>query len=209
MVSFTRACKGSEAPSVNVYSTSRDGLGRRGLRWAVLLLCLFSVSLQARETRIYDTRTMLVDGVYRVGAHIEFDLNDTLNDALRNGVPLTVELRIEVLRERRWLWPETVAELRQRFELQYHALSRSYLVRNYSTGAKLSFPTLEEALAYIGNVYNLPLIDAHLLEPDQRYLVRMRVDIDVEALPTPVRLWAYLSSQWSLKSDWKQWPLQP
>jgi len=37
----------------------------------------------------------------------------------------------------------------------------------------------------------------------------MRADLDVESLPTPVRLWAYLGSAWSLKGDWYQWLLQP
>ncbi len=175
-----------------------------------MLLCLVGANqADARETRILEARTLLVDNVYRLGAHIDFDFNDTLEGALRNGVPLLLELRIEVLRERQWLWSELVAELRQRFKLEYHALSRRYLVKNFSTGGQHSFRTMQDALDYIGNIYDLPLIDAQLLKQDERYSVRMRADIDVEALPTPVRLWAYLGSEWSLKSKWYRWPLQP
>lgn len=174
------------------------------------LVCLLGgTQAAARETRIVEARTLLVENVYRLGAHIEFDFNETLEDALHNGVPLLIELRIEVLRERQWLWPELVAELRQRFKLEYHALSRRYLVKNFSTGGQHSFRTMLDALNYIGNIYDLPLIDAQLLKEDQQYSVRMRADIDVEALPTPVRLWAYLGSEWSLKSKWFRWPLQP
>ena len=68
---------------------------------------------------------------------------------------------------------------------------------------------MSDALEYIGNVYDLPLIDANLLDPQHTYMVRMRADLDVESLPTPVRLWAYLGSAWSLKGDWYRWPLQP
>jgi hypothetical protein len=82
-------------------------------------------------------------------------------------------------------------------------------VKNYSTGVQHSFLELDEALDYTGNIYDLPLIDANLLKPEQSYSVRMRADLDIESLPTPVRLWAYLGSDWSLKSDWHQWPLQP
>jgi len=163
----------------------------------------------ARETRISSVRTLLADGVYRIGANVDFEFNETLHDALHNGVPLLIELRFEVLRQRRWLWAGLVAELRQRFELQYHALSQRYLVSNYSTGVQHIFSTMNDALEYIGNVYDLPLIDANLLEPHHTYMVRMRADLDVESLPTPVRLWAYLGSAWSLKGDWYQWPLQP
>jgi len=177
--------------------------------WLLLAFSLLATPVSARETTISNTRTLLVDGVYRLGAHVDFDFNETLYDALHNGVPLLIELQVEVLQERSWIWPGLVAGLRQRFELQYHALSRYYLVRNFSSDAQYSFRTMNDALEYIGNVYDLPLIDAKLLEPKQRYVVRMRASIDVEALPTPVRLWAYLGSAWSLKGNWKQWPLQP
>jgi len=176
----------------------------------LMLLCLLAGQpVVARETRIVEAHTLLVDGVYRLGAHIDFDFNDTLEDALHNGVPLLIELHIEVLRERDLLWPEQVAELRQPFKLEYHALSRRYLVTTFSTGGQHSFRTMDDALNFIGNIYDLPLIDAQLLQKDQRYSVRMRADIDVESLPVPVRLWAYLGSEWSLKSQWYQWPLQP
>ena len=180
-------------------------------RWCISLLvalCLVVVQSYARETRISNVRTLLADGVYRIGARVDFEFNETLHDALHNGVPLLIELHIEVLRQRRWFWPERVAELRQRFELQYHALSRRYLVSNYSTGVQHSFSSMNDALEYIGNVYDLPLIDANLLEHRQPYIVRMRAELDVESLPTPVRLWAYLGSAWSLKGDWYQWHLE-
>ncbi len=182
-------------------------------RWHVLLwllpCCLLLSPANASDVQIRDTRTLLVDGVYRVGAHVELTLNATLQEALRNGVPLVLELQIEVIRERQWLFHERVARLVQRFELEYHALTESYLVKVLSTGTQHSFRTLDEALAFIGNVYDLPLIDENLLRAGRKYWVRMRADIDVEALPTPIRLWAYLGSEWSLQGDWHRWPLLP
>ncbi len=180
--------------------------------WFVLLVgfCLPPADVWPRETVISDVRTLLVDGVYRLGARVDIDFNETLPEALHNGVPLLIELRIEVLRKRQWywIWPELVADLRQRFKLEYHVLSRRYLVYNYSSGVQQTFRSMDGALKYIGNVYDLPLIDAQLLDPEQHYLVRIRAGIDVEALPTPVRLWAYLGSEWSLKSRWFEWPLK-
>jgi len=185
---------------------------RQRALWLLLLaaLCMLSSNTWSRETRISDVRTLVVDGVYRLGARVEIDFNETLPEALHNGVPLLIELRIEVLRKREWLWlwPELVADLRQRFKLEYHVLSRRYLVYSYSSGVRQSFRSMDGALEYIGNVYDLPLIDEQLLNPSQNYIVRIRADIDVEALPTPVRLWAYLGSEWSLKSRWFEWPLQ-
>jgi len=183
--------------------------GCRRLWLALLSLCCLALPALADDAQIRQVRTLLSDGVYRLGARIDFNLNETLQQALQNGVPLVLELRIEVIREREWLWSERAAYLRQRFGLQYHALTRRYLVDNYSTDVQYSFLELEEALDYIGNIYDLPLIDANLLSPEHTYWVRMRADLDIESLPTPVRLWAYLGSDWSLQSEWHQWPLQP
>lgn len=192
---------------------SGDGIrGRRAGRRRLLLLFhlwLLPLLALAGDAQIRDVRTLLSDGVYRLGARIDFHLNDTLQQALQNGVPLVLELRIEVIRERDWLWADREAHLRQRFGLQYQALTRRYLVNNYSTDVQYSFLELEEALDYIGNIYDLPLIDANLLKPQHTYWVRMRADLDIESLPTPVRLWAYLGSDWSLQGDWQRWPLQP
>ncbi len=198
-------------------SARQDCCGAK--RWyfpLLLALCFFSAHPGAADgnnrptdTTIRDARTILVDGVYRVGAIIDFKLNETLSEGLQNGVPLVLELRIEVIREREWLWPERVAQLRQRFSLEYHALTRRYLVENESTGVQYSFLTLDEALDHVGNVYDLPLIDANLLQPEQSYEVWMRADLEIESLPTPVRLWAYFGSDWTLQSDWFKWPLQP
>lgn len=175
----------------------------------LLSCCLLLPPANAGDVQIRDTRTLLVDGVYRVGAHVDLALNETLQEALHNGVPLILELRIEVIREREWFFRERAAELIQRFELEFHALTKSYLVRVLSTGTQHSFRTLDDALGFIGNVYDLPLIDENLLRAGRKYWVRMRADLDVEALPTPIRVWAYLGSEWSLQGDWHRWPLLP
>lgn len=187
----------------------------RFLLFVLLLACLCKPAPAAGkggdddDVHIRDTRSLLVDGVYRVGARVDIQLNDTLQEALHNGVPLTINLTIEVVREREWLFPERVARLVQRFELEYHALTKTYLVRVASTGTQHGFRTLDDALAFIGDIYDLPLIDENLLRPGRKYWVRMRADLDVEALPTPIRVWAYLGSEWGLKGDWHRWPLLP
>jgi len=37
--------------------------------------------------------------------------------------------------------------------------------------------------------------------------VRLRCSLDIESLPTPVRLLAYVSSAWDMDNEWYQWPL--
>jgi hypothetical protein len=56
-------------------------------------------------------------------------------------------------------------------------------------------------------VHNYPVLDYALMRNDESYSVRLRGSLDIEALPTPVRLLAYISSAWDMDSEWYQWQL--
>ena len=202
----------------NRHSCPRHGPIRHGSRpWLPLLLgLLLSLGATAAAAEVRDSsfqvqqaRSLLVDGVYRISAQVEYKLGDQALEALLHGVPLVLEIRIQVTRQREWLWDEQVAQLRQRYQLRYHALSERYLLHSFYTGVQQSYHVLEDALQAIGTLYDLPLLDARLLAPDGQYQLRLRADLDIEELPTPIRLWAYLSSGWGVKSDWYTWPLEP
>lgn len=207
MVSITLAYKNRDRPLAG-HGRSRQGLVLCLLLW----LCAAPGQAQAVEDSAFEVRearSLLVNGVYRISAQVEYRLGDQALEALQHGVPLVLEIRIQVYRQREWLWSEQVAELRQRYQLRYHALSQRYLVLSFNTGVQQSFQHLDDALHTIGTLYDLPLLDARLLAPGGEYQLRLRADLDIEELPTPIRLWAYLSSGWGVKSDWYSWPLEP
>jgi hypothetical protein len=62
-------------------------------------------------------------------------------------------------------------------------------------------------LAALGHVDALPLIDAQLLDKQDRYEVQLRARLDLDALPRPLRTVAYITPDWRLVSDWYQWRL--
>ena len=158
---------------------------------------------------ISEARSLLVDGVLRVSAQVDFQLGDQAKEALNSGVPLVLELKVEVREGRQWMWDALVGDLRQRHEVRYHALSRQYVVRNVATGVRQSFYRLDDALRAVGTVYDLPVLDQKLLNPALPHTVRLRAGLDIESLPTPVRLWAYVSRDWGIESEWHEWPLEP
>jgi len=143
-------------------------------------------------------------------AQVDFQFSQKALDALANGVPLTLEMDIEVHRKRSWMLPdETVATLEQNYQLRYHALSHQYLVKNLNSGAVYNFLSRENALQALGDIRNFPLLDAKLTKPEERYEIELRVKLDIESLPSPLRLLAYISPAWHLSSDWSTWSLQP
>lgn len=175
--------------------------------WALLSALLLTSAVWAAGFQVMDADTRLVQGVYRLDAKIEYSFSDATMEALRNGVPLTIQLQMEVLRRRDWLWDETVASLQQRFRLEYHALARQYLVTNLNSGELHSFPTHGTAVEFLGQINGFPLLDKSLLADGENYYARLRASLDIEALPVPLRLNAYLSKHWRLTSEWHVWPL--
>lgn len=188
-------------------------VGMTVLRSSLFRLLALSITLfwvlnsHAAGFEVLSATTKLEGGVYRLSAQIEYRFSSAALDALQNGVPLTVEIEMEVWRRRPWLWDETVYALAQRFQLEYHTLSRQYLVSNLNSGERRGFPTRTAALRFMGKINDFPLLDRSLLTGNERYEGALRARLDLEALPAPLRLFAYLSEDWRLSSEWRSWPL--
>ncbi len=179
-------------------------------RWFWLCLLLWGVVSQAVDSfgfRVINARTQLVNGVYRLQARMDLVMSPETLEALTSGVPLTFVVDMEVSRHRHWLWNTTVAQLEQRYRLEYHSLTDLFLVTNLTTGIQDSHYNLESALKELGRIDGFPLLDHRLLANRERYQAQLRVRLDVEALPAPLRVSAYVSPEWRLTSPWYNWPL--
>ncbi|HET7131257.1 MAG TPA: DUF4390 domain-containing protein, partial [Gammaproteobacteria bacterium] len=135
-------------------------------------------------------------------------LSSEARDALQSGVPLRLRLDVQVIANRRFWFDGEDAELRQLYQLEYHALSERYIVENLNSGDQASFATLFSALNFVGRVERLPVIDAALLDRGREYDIRLRAALDVEKLPGPLRLLAFWRRDYALASDWFKWRLQ-
>jgi len=178
---------------------------------ALLAACAMGYVLPAAaEDGRFEVRSassQLSAGVYYATARIDYRLSDDALEALESGVVLTFQLQIEVSRVRRF-WPDPeVASLRQDYQLSYHPLVQHYILKNLNSGEQSAHVTLFSALRKMGRVVNLPIIDAALLEPGQRYAIAMRAVLDQNNLPGPLRLLAFWRNGFSLESDWYRWLL--
>ncbi|MDX1481076.1 MAG: DUF4390 domain-containing protein [Woeseiaceae bacterium] len=152
--------------------------------------------------------TDLHNGVHELDARLQLLLSDAANDALTSGVPLRIELQLEVIRQRRFLPDAEEARLDVQYVLEYRPLSQRYLVRNVNSGEQESFATLYSALNNLGRVQNLPVIDDALLDPDANYRLRLRALLSTREYPAPLRLLFFWRDQWQLQSDWHEWELE-
>ena len=163
----------------------------------------------ATDFEVVSASVHLEKGVYRVDAEIGYHLTGKPSEALENGVPLVLELEMQVIHKRAYLWDETLASVLLRHRLSYRALSRRYQLENLSTGRMESFPTLNAAVGFLRQVHDFPLIDQSLLQADQNYVLALKARLDIESLPTPLRALAYVTPEWYLSSSWYSLPLTP
>lgn len=188
-------------------------------RAVLLLVTALAASLVAGVARaaddagtgrfqIHTAYSELIDGVYFLNADIEYSLDEPALKALESSLPLTIKVEIELIRDRRFVWDETVAKLEHIDQLAYHPLSQRYLVRELATGEVESFASYRAAVARLGQVSDVPLIDTRLLDADAQYRVRIRAVLDLEEYSAPLRVYAKFWQDWTIASEWYEWVLR-
>lgn len=132
-------------------------------------------------------------------------MSDAQEQMLLNGIPLTFvyEVRIE---KPGLFWASSSYMQEIHYRLYYHGLSKQFVVRNLENGKQHSYPTLSLAILSISTPTD---IEFHLEDSAglvlKEYQGRAKLWLDIEALPTPLRIPAYLSPNWWLNSQWFKW----
>lgn len=173
-------------------------------------MALPGMLLAETERGVFDVvsaRTDKDEDTYLLNTKLVINLSSGALKALNNGVPLVIEFHIQVLETHKWLWDTVITEIRKKRQISYHALSRTYIIRDIDTSRQQNFRNLDDALLMAGVLEDLPVFDARILGDKKNYAMRVRGSLDIESLPTPLRLLAYVSSGWDTNSEWHKWQL--
>jgi hypothetical protein len=174
----------------------------------ILAQTLHAEGLSGRfEVRSADLE--LKDGVYHLNARIDLPISDAVRRGLVEGVPLALEVDLDIERVRQLLPNSRVAELTQRYRLQYNAVSARYILRNDNSGQQESLGTVDEAIEHLSEVHSLPALDKALIAQDRRYEANVRAKLDFGTVPFTLRLLMFWVSDWHRESDWYAWTFQP
>ena len=183
---------------------------------ALLALGLIALAASADDVAIedggrFDVRSAFLEPaerVYQLNATLDLALSRRFQLAVRDGVPVALQLDISVLRKRRYLPDQQVALLAQRWEIHYHALSDRYLVSNLNSGQQTSYSSLPAALAALSEVRGLPVIDEALIERGQQYEASLRVVAAIEGgLPNALKVMMFWID-WKRATEWYTWPVK-
>lgn len=178
----------------------------------ILLCCLVALAcLPPRvgaELRVTDAATTAINDIYYLDARIDYGFSSVALEALDNGVPLTMEVHIQLRAADAWIWDESLLDQRLRYQIHYKPLSERYQVTLLPGANGRGFVTRDAAIRALGEVDGIQLVGRQRLDPEQAYEVHIKAALDTEELPLPLRPMAYLRPSWQLSTGWTKWPLQ-
>ncbi|MDO8704896.1 MAG: DUF4390 domain-containing protein [Sulfuricaulis sp.] len=176
----------------------------RRFAFAALALALFGDT--AADFKVTEVQPKLVGQSLVLAGNLDLGLSPKVEEAIAKGIPLEIVIDIRLYHQRRYLWDSKIATWTLNRRIQYHALSGQYLVSagNADSETRESLLTQQEALKQLGSLNDLNLALAETPAGDG-YSVDLRVSLDIEALPAPLRPVAYTSFAWHLNSGWTSW----
>ena len=189
---------------------TREGLTWRG--WVVacaLALPVFGLARADALDGILEVRSAYVNidkGVFLLHARVEYPLGPAIRSALQDGTTLAFDLDVRIDRDRRFWFNSNIVDLTLRRELTYHAISDRYVVRDVRSGDQNSFPTLDDALEFLGKVNAWPIIVEPQLD-NGNYTISVRAGVRRGHLPASLRAILFWTDDWVRVSEWYTWSL--
>ena len=177
-----------------------------------LALSLWSLAAWAEEPYgIFIQRASLArDASERIiSADIDYRFSPAIIEALDNGVPLTFLLDFALVEKRALHLDRVWISARRRIQLRYHPLAQSYQVVDQFSGAIQSFAGLAAVLDTLGHIRGWRIDVPDAAGTPKSLNARLQLQLDIESLPLPLRLSAYLSRDWRLPSPAYLWPAEP
>ncbi len=194
-------------PAENPFSWRMQRPGRRLGPMLWLLLAATAVAaagIEYKAVAIGEEKGWIVIDIVE-----QYQLSDTMIEALENGVPLSFVTEAAIEPEDAWFWQKPLASKHLRRTLRYHPLAESYEVRDSITRKSRFFATREAALTALGDIQGWKLVRADRLKKNQYYRVTVESWHDIGRLPLPLRPRAWLTPSWHLSSKVYEWRLQP
>lgn len=171
-----------------------------------MLICI-NHHCYANTTKINSTHMYIENNTYYLDASYDLELSEEAYKALRHGISFEIHAHFQLRLKRTWLWDKTIIEKQLIYKLEHKPLTENFLTIDLKTGLRHSYDNLDAALNHIKNISKMTLFDQDLIIKNKTYIARIRVFLDLESLPPPMRPQAYFSPNWNLASGWYEWEL--
>ncbi len=176
-----------------------------GTAW--LALATPVVASAAGRIQINAVRLTATGNNYYLNADLKIQLTPVQEEALNKGVDLYFVLNFELTRLRFFWFHETVASIRQQYQLGYNVLTRQYQLSDGFSHE--NYDTLADAIRQLGHIRRWKVISNKRLSPGTTYRAGLQMNLDTSRLTKPMQLNALTSKDWTLDSGWYYWRVTP
>ncbi len=173
-----------------------------------LTLTVFSNKLVfSNDVNVNLANVYVENDFFYLDSTCEFFLTEEANKALHQGISFEVHKEFQLLLQRKWFWNKIIFEKKLMYKLEHKPLTENFLITDLSTGIVSYYKNLDAALKRISKISKMKLFNQKKLDEDRKYLARIRLYLDIDSLPSPLRPRAYISSDWNISSNWYKWEL--
>jgi hypothetical protein len=175
----------------------------------VVVLIGGGTSTHAAGDTIEVTRVDLVrsvtEPVLLLSADFYLPLPTHIRDVLELGVAVHFVAEF-TLTKPRWYWRDrTLVRESQQYRLSYHPITRRYRVTQL--GYPQEFQTLDQAVAWLSRIRGWAVTAADRIEAGETYEGAVRLRLDSDRLPGPMRIDLLTNQDWNIKAPWKRFPV--
>ena len=181
----------------------------RIVQFAILLLMMPLVLAEDGVAfRVHNARFSLDETLLELNSEIEIELPAYISIAIEQGFAVPLMFEVEILSPIKY-WPDRkIVSLKQQYQLHFLPMLGSYVIIDLNAGQRYYFDSLDEAVEYLHEVNNYPMLDINNISDERSYYARLRFGIDSDELPLPLKSSSLWDNDWNLKSDWYAWDIE-
>ncbi len=172
-----------------------------------LLISAASISQAESEFNIKTASFTMRDSLLLLDSTIEIELPQYINRAIDQGFAVPLMFEVEVLKYSQYWFDKKLLSLKQKYQLHYLPMLSSYAIYDVNADQRMYFNSRQEAVFYLEVIYAYPLFDITNINQSEPVYARLRVGIDVDELPLPLKSSSLWDNDWGLQSDWFEWEI--
>lgn len=169
----------------------------------MLSLTTLAVLAAGNHAHIRSAELILREELWTLDADMDIQFGRGVEEALSKGVSLTFLYEFQIIKPLKYWFDDEVVTERRAVTLNYHALTRQYLV-NYPQQQKV-FDSLADAKRELGQIHDWRLVPHGVLEKNQPYQAALKMHLDTSKLPKALQLDALGESDWELVTPTFSW----
>ncbi|MEY4436021.1 MAG: hypothetical protein RL175_976 [Pseudomonadota bacterium] len=182
----------------------------------VLLMCACVMALLGAAMSVAQAETPVAlqafklerqDGAVYLSGDWQFDMANTLEDALLKGITLYFVTEVEVRQERWYFYNQRVARAERHVRVFYQPLTRRWRVnvspQPFNAGGLgmslgQSYDTAEEAMNAVRRISPWRIANLADVNMDAKPSISINFKLDLTQLPRPLQIGAANHSEWNL-----------